>query len=149
MNRLRFPAGMYLGGMAVTGATAVWDIWTHGQLLVALVTIGATVLIGASWFGQWKRSQAHGRQPATPVYRAHARVGEPASSLLSRPAAAMGFPSARSLVLRSTVGVAAITIFERFVLYPSAAVAFDVMIAAALLGIGLLANFAAVRSRLQ
>jgi hypothetical protein len=149
MNRPHFSAGVYLSGMAVTGATAVWDIWAHGQLVVALVTIGATIVIGASWFGQWRRSQAHVSQPDPPAHRGVARVGEQSPSLLGRPAAAMGFPSARSLALRSTVGVAAMTIFERFVFYPSAALAFDVMIAVALLGIALLANFMAVRSRLQ
>jgi hypothetical protein len=41
------------------------------------------------------------------------------------------------------------TIFERFAFYPAAALGFDVIIAVALLGMALLANVMAMRSRFQ
>jgi hypothetical protein len=69
------------------------------------------------------------------------------SSWFSRVAFATGFPSSRSLATRSTFGVAGLTLIQRFVLYPSAALAFDVLIAIAMLAIMLLASWFVVRAR--
>jgi hypothetical protein len=65
----------------------------------------------------------------------------------SRVAFATGFPSRRSLATRSTVYLAAFTLLQRFVLWPSAALAFDVLIAIAMLAIMLLASWFVVRAR--
>jgi hypothetical protein len=69
------------------------------------------------------------------------------SMWLLKLALATGFPSSRSLVTRSILGVACVTLIQRFGLYPSASVPFDVFVSIAALAIlMLLANFM-VRAR--
>jgi hypothetical protein len=59
------------------------------------------------------------------------RVSQSSRRLLARTASATGFRSAHSLALRSGIAVTVETLLERFVWWPSAAVAFDVAIAVA------------------
>jgi hypothetical protein len=70
-----------------------------------------------------------------------------ANKLVSRVAFATGFPSSRSFVARSIFGVVAVTVVQRFALYSSAALAFDVLIAIAAMGILLLFSFFIARAR--
>jgi hypothetical protein len=70
-----------------------------------------------------------------------------ANKLASRVAFATGFPSAGSFVVRSTLGVVAVTLVERFALYPSAALAFDVLVAIAAMAILLLLSYFIARAR--
>ena len=70
-----------------------------------------------------------------------------ANSLVSRVASATGFPSSLSLVVRSILGVAAVTLVQLFALYPSAALAFDALMAIAAMAILLLFSFFIVRAR--
>jgi hypothetical protein len=72
-----------------------------------------------------------------------------ASKFASRLAFATGFPSSRSLVVRAILGVAAVTLVQRFGLYPSAALAFDVVIAIATMAILLLFSYFTARARYQ
>ncbi len=65
----------------------------------------------------------------------------------ARLAAATGFPSSLSMALRCLLGVGVLTLIERFVLYPPAALAFDIAIAVAALVIVLLLAFFTVRAR--
>jgi hypothetical protein len=58
--------------------------------------------------------------------------------VLIRVAAATGFTSLQSFALRSVVGVAAVALVQRFILYPSAALGFDLAVSVAILGIMLL-----------
>jgi len=74
-------------------------------------------------------------------------VHVPRASLLLRLALATGFPSSQSLVMRSALGVAGVTLLQRFVLWPTAAVAFDVFIAIAVVAILILWGFFIVRGR--
>ena len=70
-----------------------------------------------------------------------------ANSLVSRVASTTEFPSSRSFVVRSIVGVVAVTLVQRFALYPSAALAFDVLVAIAAVAILLLFSFFIARAR--
>jgi hypothetical protein len=69
-----------------------------------------------------------------------------ANKLVFRVAFATGFPSSRSFVVRSILGVVAVTLVQRFALYPSAALAFDVLIAIAAMAILLLFSFFIARA---
>jgi len=147
MTRSGLPVTVWAGGALLAGAIAAWDIWTHGQLLVAVVMIVAAILFAVSAFGRGHRSRVHGRPLSLGTRSKHQRVSDASLALLARAASAVGVKSAQSLMLRSAVGVASVTLVERFVLYPSAGLVFDLLIAVALLAIVLLlANFA-VRSR--
>lgn len=70
-----------------------------------------------------------------------------ANNLVSRVAFATGVPSSRSFVVRSILGMVAVTLVQRFALYPSAALAFDVPIAVAAMAILLLFSFFIARAR--
>jgi hypothetical protein len=70
-----------------------------------------------------------------------------ANKLASRVAFATGFPSGRSLVVRSTLGVVAVTLVQRFALYPSAAPAFDILVAIAATAVLLLFSHYIARAR--
>ncbi len=72
-----------------------------------------------------------------------------ASGWLSRAAYATGFPSIRSLVMRSLLGIVAVTLVQRFALYPSTAAAFDVSIAISAMAIMLLFAYFIGRARHQ
>ena len=85
-----------------------------------------------------------GRVHTVPVARPSAD-----SSWLTKAARATGFPSSRSLVVRSILGIVAVTLVQRFGLYPSAAVAFDVSIAIIATAIMLLFSYFIGRARYQ
>lgn len=70
-----------------------------------------------------------------------------ASLWLLRLALATGFPSSRSLVTRSILGVLGTTLIQRLVLYPSVAVPFDVCVSIAALAILMLLGNFMVRAR--
>lgn len=64
-----------------------------------------------------------------------------------RLALAMGFPSASWLLVQSALGVTAVTLVERLLLYPRASLGFDVAIAVAAVAIVLLLQYFVVRDR--
>ena len=66
---------------------------------------------------------------------------------LTKFALATGFPSGWSLLVRSAVGFAGVVAVQRFVLYPSAALGFDAVIAVAVLAILLLLGYFVARGR--
>ena len=132
--RLRYPRRLYVAGAICTAGTAAWDVATHGSVLIALVTSITTVMLCFSAAFP-KTIQPFSREvPAD-------------SGWFSRVAFATGFPSGRSLATRSILGVAGFALIQRFVLYPSAALAFDVLIAISMLAIALLASWLVVRAR--
>jgi hypothetical protein len=123
-------------GATCAGGTAAWDIVTHGSVFVALVASIATLVcaLGAAF-------------PKTiPSFSEEAPAK---SSWLSKMAFATGYPSSRSLASRSVLGVAGVTLVQRFGLYPSAALPFDIFIAIAVLAITLLLSFFIGRARQQ
>jgi hypothetical protein len=132
--RLRYPRGLYVAGAICTAGTAAWDVATHGSVLVVLVTSITTLILCFSAAFPKTIQPFSGEAPA-------------GSSWFSKVAFATGFPSSRPLATRSTFGVAGFTLIQRFVLYPSAALAFDVLIAVGMLAIALLANWFVVRAR--
>jgi hypothetical protein len=131
---LRGHRGLYVAGAIFAAAIAVWDVATHGSILVALVMSITSVTLSFSAAFPKTVQPLFGQTPTD-------------SSWFSRVAFATGFPSSRSLATRSTLGVAGGTLLQRFVLYPSAALAFDVLIAIAMLALGLLASWFVVRAR--
>jgi hypothetical protein len=62
MNRPEFPARVWLSLMVVTGLIAIWDIWTRGSLVVAVVMTAATVAFGFAGFNQRTRSRINRRE---------------------------------------------------------------------------------------
>lgn len=66
---------------------------------------------------------------------------------LLRLALATGFPSVSWLVIQSALAVAAVTLVQRFLLYPPAPLGFDVGMALAALAIVLLLGFFMTRDR--
>ena len=70
-----------------------------------------------------------------------------APSWLTKFALATGFPFGWSLLVRSAAGLAGVVAIQRLVLYPSAALGFDALIAVAVLAIVLLLGFFMVRRR--
>jgi uncharacterized membrane protein YqhA len=68
-------------------------------------------------------------------------------SWLSRVAFATGFSTGRAWVMRSIVAVLGETLLQRFVFWPSAALAFDVFIAIAAWAILLLLSYFKVRAQ--
>jgi hypothetical protein len=132
--RWKYPRWLYITGAICSGGTAAWDIATHGSVMVALVTSIATVIacFGAVF-------------PKT--VKPFSRKAPAEWNWFSRVAFATGFPSRRSLATRSTVYLAAFTLLQRFVLWPSAALAFDVLITISGLAIALLASWLVVRAR--
>lgn len=134
MTLLTVPRRLYVAGAILAAGIAVWDVSTHGSVLVALVMSITTLVLS---FGA-----------AFPKTVRHPLERRPTDqSWLSRVAFATGFPSRRSLAARSILGVAGVTFVQRFVLYPSAALAFDVLIALAMVAIGMLASYLVVRAR--
>lgn len=68
-------------------------------------------------------------------------------SWLTKFAIATGFPSGWSLLVRSAAGLAGVVTIQRLVLYPSAPLGFDALIALAVLAIMLLLGYVVVRGR--
>jgi hypothetical protein len=134
--RLSDRRRLCVAGATCTGGTAAWDIATHGSVFVALVASIATLVcaLGAAF-------------PTTiPSFSGEAPAN---SGWFSKVALATGYPSSRSLASRSVLGVAGVTLVQRFGLYPSAALPFDVFIAIAVLAITLLLSFFIARARQQ
>ena len=130
----KYPRWLYITGAICAGGTAAWDIATHGSAMVALVASIATVIAC---------SGALFPKTVKPLSR---KV--PAKwNWISRVAFATGFPSRRSLATRSTVYLAGFTLLQRYVLWPSAALAFDALITVSGLAIALLASWFVVRAR--
>jgi len=134
MTLLTVPRRFYVAGAILAAGIAVWDVSTHGSLLVALVmSITSFVLSFGAAFPKTVRHPLE-RRPTD-------------QSWLSSVASAIGFPSRRSLAARSILGVVGATVVQRFVPYPSGALAFDVLIALAVVAIGMLASYFVVRAR--
>ena len=68
-------------------------------------------------------------------------------SWLSKVAVSTGFPSGGSLLRRCILGVVVVTLVQRFGLYPSAGVVFDIFVAIAVMGTMLLFSYFIVRAR--
>ncbi len=138
-GRLAFATGSVL-----LGFMAVFDIAT-GHASAMVWTIAAIA-------GLFAIIAAAGRDPTRRLPGSWIRA-QPAGSTgpawLLQLALATGFPSSASLVIRSVLGVAAGTLVQRFGLYPSAALAFDVSIAIVTMAIMLLFAFFIVRTRYQ
>jgi hypothetical protein len=120
----------YLGAAALLAAgIAGWDLATRGSALVAIVMAVTAAALGLSAV----LSTSSERKT---------RTGSISSGLLSAVASRTGFSSNQSLVVRSVLGVMGVTLIQRFALYPSAAVGFDLGVSIAALAIMLLlANF--------
>jgi len=132
--RLSDRRRLCLAGAICTGGTASWDIATHGSVFVALVA--SIMTLGLCFSAAFPKM--------IPPFSGEAPAN---SSWFSKVAFATGFPSSRSLASRSVIGVAGVTLVQRFGLYPSAALAFDVSIAIAVLAIMLLLSFFIARAR--
>jgi hypothetical protein len=136
MTRFRRRRRLEVSGAIFFAGIAAWDLVTNGSVLVA---VAASILALILSFGAvFPKTTSHvlNMPPTDP-------------SWFSRVAFATGFPSSRSLASRSVLGVAAVTLIQRFGLYPSAALAFDVFIAIAALAIMLLFSFFIARARYQ
>jgi hypothetical protein len=136
MTQSRGGRRLAVSGAILAAGIAAWDLLTDGSVVVAVVaSITALIL---SFGAAFPKTAGHilNTHPSDPRW-------------FSRVAFATGLPSTRSLVSRSVLGVAGVTLVQRFGLYPSAALGFDVFIAAAVLGIMLLFSFFIARARYQ
>ena len=147
-TRATLPTSAWAGGAALAAGIAVWDIWTHGQALIAIVMTGVAILLTSAGFVRRGRLRPlRGQGPL--ASRRGLRLYDQLTSLLSGVASSSGCGTVRALVFRSALGVAGLILIQRFVLYPSAAIAFDALIALATLAIVLLFATFIVRSRVQ
>jgi hypothetical protein len=108
---------------------AGWDLSTRGSALVAIVMAATAAALGVS-------------AAVSLSSDSKTRTATAASGWLSTVASRTGFSSSRSLALRSILGLAGVTLIQRFALYPTAALGFDLCVSVAALAITLLvANF--------
>lgn len=126
---------LFGAGALLAAGIAGWDVATRGSALVALVMTATAATLGAS--------------AVLPIPGRTMRVDAGSSDWFSTVASRTGFSSTRSLAVRSVLELAGVTLVQRFVLWPSAALGFDLFVSVAGLAIMLLLAHYMVSARDQ